>query len=151
MTFEDKLDGGRVAGGGEMAAPIRIANNGAGSGAEGLLGGNEGAAFCGSDTHDGEKIAGDGGDDGWSRNTVGADGFDRGGVLRKAVEGTALAAHILKIEVGKVLAIASGVLLPEANDLRCVLIRLRAEQNAVDDAEDRSGRADAERKRENGN
>src|SRR5580692_5230497 len=59
-------------------------------------------------------------------------------------------AEVEEIGVGEAHAIPGGVLFPEADDLFRIPVRERAEENAVDHAEDGGGGADTESQSQNG-
>ena|SRR5438876_504152 len=99
---------------------------------------------------DSEEVAGNGGSVQASRLDGAGDGGDTRVVFSDGEQRFVLRANVFKIRVGKIHAVAVCALLPQADDTIGLRIRKRAEKDAVDNAEDGSGCADAECERKNG-
>src|SRR5256885_10116124 len=99
---------------------------------------------------DSEEVAGNGGSVQPRWLDGASDGGDKGVVLSDGEQRFVLRANVFKIRVGKVHAVAGCALLPQAGDVIGLRIRQRAEKDAVDNAEDGSGCADAEGERQDG-
>ncbi len=136
----------------ELRLPVRVADNQHRVGAERIVGGREGAAENRRDAEHVEEIMGHDADVHAIRFAALEQIEVHLVILDERVEGVRLRAVVVQLLNRDADRRAAGERRRFAHEHEAIAVRIRQrlQQNAVDEAEDRSVRADAERQREHG-
>ena len=149
LIADFQVNGGEVASAAESLLPVGITDEGGRRSVEALLFWKEGATENGLHAHHRKEIARDESVLHARRFATPGDGGGIGIKFGEAGEGVILRAKVYEIGIGEIHAAAEGVLFPEPDNLLRIMVRERAEQDAVDDGKDGGGGADAEGESEN--
>ena len=149
LIADFQVNGGKVASAAESLLPVGITDEGGRRSVEALLFWKEGATKNGLHAHHRKEIARDESVLHARRFATPGDGSGIEIKFGEAGEGVILRAKVYEIGIGEVHAAAEGVLFPEPDNLLRIMVRERAEQDAVDDGKDGGGGADAEGESEN--
>src|SRR5262249_17987809 len=145
-----QLEGRKIRRGIEVLLPVAVTYEGNRTSPRTLVFRSKAAADPRRYAHEGEEITGYGS----HHQSPGLAGsgyrLQAAAHLRQPMQRAALRPQVLEVRIGKVQPISFAGLLPDPHQLLGAVIRQRAQQHTIHDAEDRRSRADAQRQGEHG-